>query len=118
MLKVLNKTKDKVDLIVNGEPAASNSTSNSSTANGATADATGRRKKTKISAIMFECHNVIDVLDEVTRIIQTGTDVDNQTYPVTRIERMCNRIIDCGVTKKDCDETEIALLTTSAGRSK
>ena len=53
MIDVLKKTKQKVDLIKDGE-ASANATANN------TANASGRRKRAPV--ILYECHNVDDAL--------------------------------------------------------
>ena len=106
MVDVLEETKVKVNKIANGE-AATNNTNNS------TAAATsGRRRRAPV--ILYECHNVDDALKMVTSMIENGTS-RNGTYEVTRIERICQTIIDCEVTKEECDDEDIDL-TDSIGK--
>ena len=101
MIDVLKKTKQKVDLIKDGE-ASANATVNN------TANASGRRKRAPV--ILYECHNVEDALKLVTELLVNGTTL-NGTYEVSRIERICQSIIDCKVTKVECDEESVDLTT-------
>ena len=106
MLKVLNQTKEKVELIEKGEVSANNATNN--------ATSSGRKKRTPV--IIHECHNLIDALNLVTDLIDKGTELDNKSYEVTRIERICQTIIDCEVTKEECEEeTLLTDLSQSIG---
>ena len=104
-MKVLDETKDKVDIIANGE-APVNSTADNT-------NASGRRKRAPV--ILYECHNVIDALALVTNLLVNGTKL-NGTYEVSRIERICQSIIDCDVTKNECeDETLVDQLKDDIG---
>ena len=105
-MKVLDKTKAKLDIIKNGEPSA-NATANNT-------NASGRKKRAPV--ILYECHNVDDALTLVTNLLVNGTLL-NGTYEVSRIERICQSIIDCDVTKAECeDEGIMAALTNSIGK--
>ena len=97
MLKVLNQTKEKLEFIEKGKVSEKNSTNN----------ATSSSRKKRTSVIIYECHNLVDALDMVTYLIEQGTDVSNKSYDVTRIERICQAIIDCEVTKKECEEESL-----------
>ena len=109
MINVLNKTKDKLELIISGKISTNNATATNETASG--------RKKRKIAVIIFECHNLIDVLEEVTQLLKDGTDLANKAYEVTRIERKCEKIIVCEVTKEECEgEGKFDDLKTAKGK--
>ena len=99
MIEVLKQTKEKVNQIKNGD-AATNATANNAT------NSSGRKKRAPV--ILYECHNVEDALNLVTDLVVNGT-VLNGTYEVSRIERICQSIIDCKVTKVECDEESIDL---------
>jgi hypothetical protein len=106
MMEVLDKTQDKLDIIINGE-ASGNATAN-------TTNASGRKKRAPV--ILYECHNVNDALTLVTNLLVNGT-VLNGTYEVSKIERICQSIIDCDVTKAECEEEGIlADLTAAHGK--
>ena len=105
-MKVLDKTKAKLDIIKNGE-ASGNATANNT-------NTSGRKKRAPV--ILYECHNVNDALTLVTNLLVNGT-VLNGTYEVSRIEKICQSIIDCDVTKTECEEEGIlADLTASIGK--
>ena len=99
MIEVLKQTKEKVNQIKNGD-AATNTTANNAT------NSSGRKKRAPV--ILYECHNVEDALNLVTDLVVNGT-VLNGTYEVSRIERICQSILDCKVTKVECDEEGIDL---------
>ena len=99
MIDVLKKTREKVGEIKDGDSAANATGSNSTTAS-------GRKKRAPV--ILYECHNVEDALKLVTELVVNGT-ILNGTYEVSRIERICQSIIDCKVTKVECDEESIDL---------
>ena len=99
MIDVLKKTREKVGEIKDGDAAANATGSNSTSAS-------GRKKRAPV--ILYECHNVEDALKLVTELVVNGT-ILNGTYEVSRIERICQSIIDCKVTKVECDEESIDL---------